>query len=276
LGKKQKAALEMLSPGKKGQAKELEKELTEVFEGLKKFRTKNLYKRGSLYDDKKQFKEKESLERKRDSLRGDLRNLLDSQADVLAKDSDSKADGIIVLCQELRGSTASAAACRDAAASMPATTIMPPTTVLNIGLELDDGGKTFADLVVSGRKTQELRKKTWGHKGPVSIAALGFILGEAYMKECVKVRKCDLDFEKHRVPKTMLDEYCKGSKDIYVYHFEDAKRYETPVAYVHHSGGSVSSVTGLCDVNAVREMRNELMAIKKMKTKARNGQLKKR
>jgi hypothetical protein len=96
------------------------------------------------------------------------------------------------------------------------------------------------------------------------------------MKECVKVQKGDLDFAKHRVPKAMLDEYCKGSKDIYVYHFEEAKRYETPVAYVHHSGGSVSSVTGLCHVNAVREMKNKLMAMSKMKKRTRNGKPKKR
>ena len=104
----------------------------------------------------------------------------------------------------------------------------------------------WADLLLSGDKTWELRSVPTTKRERVAIAASGTgkLLGEINIIDCVKVVEdmvclLPLPLEKfvhlHRVPDISIFPYTT----IYAWVMSDPTRYEEPKTYTHHPGAIV-------------------------------------
>jgi hypothetical protein len=101
----------------------------------------------------------------------------------------------------------------------------------------------WADLLVEGDKTWELRTTSTKVRGPVGIAAkgTGTVVGAVDLVDVHGPfsRTEIAPFEHlHRVPASSVSTY-GGPKGLYAWEMANAVRFETPVPYTHPQGAVI-------------------------------------
>ena len=100
--------------------------------------------------------------------------------------------------------------------------------------------KVWLDLILSGRKTWEIRgmatsKRCWIHFA--ESQAGGLLMGRARLVDCIPLSATTeagfkKDFTRHRLPSLKVVPY----KKPYAWVFEDAERFAKPYTYEHRQG----------------------------------------
>jgi len=98
----------------------------------------------------------------------------------------------------------------------------------------------WADLILDGKKTWEIRNQPTNIRGFVKIAqsGTGKLVGQVRIADCIKIRTSEFPkyVKKHRVAnlKDVL-----GYRHIYAWVIKDAVRYVQPPAYEHPPGAII-------------------------------------
>lgn len=117
----------------------------------------------------------------------------------------------------------------------------------------------WIDELLAGRKTWELRGKTWKHRGEVALIRKGSgqVEGIANLVDCLPPLDAAAMRQTtrfHRVPDNMIDEVMANGWRI-PWLLTDIRRLGTPVRYVHKSGAQTPVNL---DAKAEREIRQQM------------------
>ena len=94
-----------------------------------------------------------------------------------------------------------------------------------------NSGKSYAHLIVSGKKTIEVRKHNTGIRGRIGIVdGKGNLLGttELYKVESPFTAKELSKMKGHCSTEKRMQKYSKGKKCLYAWHLKNAKKAKKP------------------------------------------------
>ena len=103
--------------------------------------------------------------------------------------------------------------------------------------------KEWLDLILSGRKTWEIRGMATSKRGWIHFAerqAGGKLMGRARLVDCIPLSGTTeagfkKDFKRHRLPSLKVVPY----KKPYAWVFKDAERFAKPYTYEHRQGAVI-------------------------------------
>ncbi|BBI32461.1 ASCH domain-containing protein [Cohnella abietis] len=97
----------------------------------------------------------------------------------------------------------------------------------------------WADLILSGKKTWEIRGSNTKIRGTIALikSGTGMIFGTAVLTKSFHVTQTALDqgFRNHRIPETVEITYEKP----HVWELTAVKRFEEPIPYTHPKGAVI-------------------------------------
>lgn len=108
----------------------------------------------------------------------------------------------------------------------------------------------YIDLILSGKKTWEIRKFDTKIRGPIALISSGYLYGFVYLKRTFRINKETLKkyVDKHRVPPEFIDEYAGGREELYIWVLGNPLRLSEPLKIRYARGVQVWARIPLEDV----------------------------
>ena len=100
--------------------------------------------------------------------------------------------------------------------------------------------KTWLDLILSGTKDWEIRRRSTNRRGWIHLAESGsggLLVGRVRLTHCHRIDQATFgrNFLRHRIPLWAQVAY----KDVYTWVLEDAQAFEKPFKYRHTQGAVI-------------------------------------
>jgi hypothetical protein len=101
----------------------------------------------------------------------------------------------------------------------------------------------WADLILSGEKTWEIRSRVTHQRGTIAIikSGSGLIYGTAELTDCIKLSKPNFEDnrDKHCIPVGEASEVVRDYKERFAWVLENVRKLQDPVPYSHPQGAII-------------------------------------
>lgn len=95
----------------------------------------------------------------------------------------------------------------------------------------------WADLILSGQKTWEIRNRVTHQRGRIAIikSGTGLIYGTAELTDCIKLSKVNFEEsrDKHCIHAGEASEVVQHYKERFTWVLENVSKLPEPIAYTH-------------------------------------------
>lgn len=99
----------------------------------------------------------------------------------------------------------------------------------------------YINLILSGKKTWEIRKFNTNIRGPIALISRGYLYGFVYLKNTFRINRESLKKyrDKHGVSPEFIDNYADGREELYVWVLENPLRLDKPLKISYAKGVQV-------------------------------------